>query len=238
MLHFDLDLSAFSGVSSSVWRSSLGVENIRFGFDDAQRDFEIFVTQREQHAMAVIGVPPVDGDLRQETTVRGRPAVLHRYPAGPSAPSAVQTTWVLRWQPVDGLWVVIVARDGTDEIIRKVAEMLRLDRAQHCAQPFVADVVPPDTRLTECWVSIGAKGAGQNDGFGVWGSSGFTVANSRGSTLMVGFGPKTADLESLVGTKDEFRSNRTVGGTRRCGGPARTSGTCGSTAIRGGSTWA
>jgi len=79
VLHFDLDLSAFSGVSSSVWRSSLGVENIRFGFDDAQRDFEIFVTQREQHAMAVIGVPPVDGDLRQETTVRGRPAVLHRY---------------------------------------------------------------------------------------------------------------------------------------------------------------
>lgn len=214
VLHFDVDLSIFPDPGTPVWRSSSGVERFTIGFADggfAQRDLEIYVAQREPQDLRVWGVPAGDGDLHKDITVHGRPVTLRRYPAGAASPRPYPPSWVLRWQPVHGLWVVIVARDGTDEIMRRVAETLRLDRAEYCAQPLVASVVPEDARLTACWVSIRAKGAGQTDSFGAWESSGFTIANSRGATLMVGFGPKLP-VDSLVGTKDEFRPNRTVGG--------------------------
>lgn len=205
VLHMDIQLSIFPNVVSSTWQSEPGAESIQVTFDQhGLQGRALGVTIARDEHEAARSAPQQRSELREEITVHGRPATLERYP---QADSDSPSTWVLRWQPVDGLWAVLDALDATDATLRLAAETLRLDRAQHCAQPLVATVVPAGARWSACHVSF--LGSGRGDGVGAWRVSGFTVTNSGGGTLSLQLGlAPPPDMRKLT---EPFQPNRTVG---------------------------
>jgi hypothetical protein len=213
-LHFDVRLSVVPGLIMSMWRTESAGESVEIAYDpgtDASRDISVHLSRKGILADVQKEQSP---QWTEQTTVNGRPATLERYAAPDSTPPS-PPTWYLRWQPVDGLWVHLVARDRTQTVFRAVAETLRLDQAQRCAQPMQVDRLPEGTRWTECHIGIAAhpNGAGKNPGLGVWWYSGLTLTKPDGTEITVSLEPRPP-TRSLGGSKDKFRPNRTVAGQR------------------------
>jgi hypothetical protein len=239
VLHFDVQLSVLPGLTIAGWSTRPGLETMTASYNGkrftplsvylspderrldeegpagAEKRRQEMIAQHPELGNAI--EPAVEADLRQETSVLGRPATLERYPGrehwtppGEPAQPDDPPTWTLRWQPVDGLWALVIVEDETDVVLRKVAETLRLDRAQYCAQPLVATTLPSGTRLYSCSTNIRFDDYGQYAGLGKWWYSGFEVVNAGGGTLMARLEPKPP-TRSMGGPKDVFRPNRTVG---------------------------
>jgi hypothetical protein len=206
VLHMDIQLSIFPALVYSTWESRPGAESIQVTFDQhglPGRALRVTITRDEHEAAR--SAPQQRSERREQITVHGRPATLERYP---QADSDSPSTWLLRWQPVDGLWAIVDALDATDAIPRLAAETLRLDRAQYCAQPLVATVAPARARWSACHVSFLA-GSGRGDGVGAWQVSGFTVTNASGGALSLQLG--LAPPPDMRKAKEPFQPNRTVG---------------------------
>ncbi|HZN19836.1 MAG TPA: hypothetical protein VFB84_16875 [Micromonosporaceae bacterium] len=216
------------GDAGTQWFTEPGTEGVWIGLDptdSAARDItvqlamtQVVAPDERPHEYTAPGgrtvlIPPAKPELTQQTTVRGRPATLERFAPPDSTPPS-PPTWKLRWQPVDGLWARIVARDWSEHAFRTVAQTLLLDRAQHCVQPLQATAVPPGTRWTGSHVGISTRldGGGDHPGLGVWWYSGFTLGKADGTTLSVRLEPILP--HDPGSTKDELRPNLTVAGSR------------------------
>lgn len=119
-----------------------------------------------------------EGEPRQ-TTVDDRPATIQKVTQsdldelGPpdTLPPATRIaslegfgakgpTWVLRWQPVDGLHAIVQVRGDDRELAFEVAGALRLDRAQRCAMPLRLAAIPAGAEWTGCRTALAHGPAG------------------------------------------------------------------------------
>ncbi|MBG0565039.1 hypothetical protein [Actinoplanes aureus] len=86
-----------------------------------------------------------------EVRVAGRPGTARFEPNG-GGPDL----WVVRWEPLDGLWARLeVYANGQDAAIA-VAERFRYDGARRCAVPFRLTELPAGSRTLVCSVQLGA----------------------------------------------------------------------------------
>ncbi|HET8661311.1 MAG TPA: hypothetical protein VFM55_20220 [Micromonosporaceae bacterium] len=232
VLHFDVQRSVVPGLWDTHWQTAPGVEEVQIAFAPKGRGPEqlSYVTVQLARTRIVapdevpgkhvtgdgrtVLIPPQSPELTQETTVRGRPATLGRFAPPDSTPPS-PPTWKLLWQPVDGLWARVVARDWNEHVLRAVAETLRLDRAQRCVQPLQATALPPGTRWTGSHVGISSSTeldrGGDFPGLGLWWYSGFTLDKADSRTITVRLEPPNFP-NSSGSPKDQFRPNLTVAG--------------------------
>lgn len=82
-----------------------------------------------------------------DTTVAGLPARVGSTGTGGR---------VLRWSPVDGLWVKVSTFADTADDIRMVAEGLWLNEARRCSVPFQLTALPQGAEVRAC--SVNARG--------------------------------------------------------------------------------
>jgi hypothetical protein len=128
--------------------------------------------------------PPPSGQAPEPITVNGRPGTIQRFRGGasPVLPDGIvplDTTLVLRWQPVDGLWAGVEGHDS-DQAVLAVAGALRLDRAQRCVVPVRAAVVPAGAHWSGCSVQVSPADGMQ----GVWVGSALWFSRPEGGTLI------------------------------------------------------
>lgn len=142
--------------------------------------------------------PPVT----EPTTVGGRPAQRERQPL---AGSSGNVRWVLRWQPVDGLWARIGALGDHDlSDVMGYAAGLHLDRAQRCVVPYRLGVGPPNASAIGCMVRLGRElGVGTSDPEVAVIVSALYFADGQGNMLTV----STHQTGRMI-----TRPNRTVAG--------------------------
>ncbi|MEU0552331.1 hypothetical protein [Micromonospora sp. NPDC005979] len=62
--------------------------------------------------------------------------------------------WVLRWQPVPGLYVRVAALGETNAEVRRAAEALRFDEARRCVAPIQLTALPRGARISACEVAV------------------------------------------------------------------------------------
>jgi hypothetical protein len=86
-----------------------------------------------------------------DTTVGGRPATLQRIP---TEGADGDLAWVLRWQPVTGLWARVASYGPTDEAVRRAAAAVRFDEVRRCAVPFTLTALPLGAGVLSCELSV------------------------------------------------------------------------------------
>ncbi|SCG52357.1 hypothetical protein [Micromonospora coxensis] len=72
----------------------------------------------------------------------------------PSTGPGGQPGWLLRWQPVPGLYARVHTVADDDGGLREAVAALRLDEARRCATPLRLTTLPPDASLAGCEVSV------------------------------------------------------------------------------------
>jgi hypothetical protein len=200
ILHFDVALSIVDDLHLSMWDTADGLEAVGISYGNEYHLGVSLALTRERLSRTSGLAEPLDDVL-----IRGRPATMLRY-FPPDATPPVPPTWSLTWQPVDGLWAAVEARDVDSRTAIAVAENLYLDRAQRCVMPIRATVVPPDARWGTCMVGVKTS----RDALGAWWYSKFSLTMADGEQFGVSLEPRPPD-RSLGGPKDQFRPNRTVG---------------------------
>jgi hypothetical protein len=228
VLHFDVYLDAI-GASASDWTSGVGYEQFVVPYDPAGRAIEVLIGRdpavlEERRARPGFSVRGPDGSRGTTETPAGtvqvgdRTATLHREvgPGGEvlgnqAVAGAVQRSgvgWILRWQPVDGLYAVaqvVGASDADRETVRTVAGALRLDQAQRCATPLRLATLPADAVLGSCRTSVTRAPSTA----GVWRLSAldYTRADGTTTTLWTEVKPKRAAHDLA-----QFQANHTING--------------------------
>jgi hypothetical protein len=226
VLHFDIYLDPI-GATASDWTSAAGYERFVTPYDRSGRAIEVLIGRdpavlEEQRARPGWNVRTDDGGRGTIETPAGtvsvgdRPATLHRE-VGPgelagnqAVVGAVKGTgvgWILRWQPVDGLYAVaqvVGATDADRETVRTVAGALRLDQAQRCATPLRL-AASPDT-LTSCRTSVTRVPAATA---GVWRLSALDYARADGTTTTVW---TEAKPQRAAHDLAQFQPNHTING--------------------------
>jgi hypothetical protein len=198
VLHFDVYLDPI-GATGSDWTSGPGYERFVTPYEQSGRAIEVLIG-RDPAVLEERRARPgwnarVDGGDRGTTetpagTVRvgDRPATLHRetgvtgLQGNREVTGAVQGSgvgWVLRWQPVDGLYAVaqvVNATEADSVTVGTVAGALRLDQAQRCATPLRPATMPT---VTTCRTSVTRVPTGTT---GVWRLSSLEFARADGTT--------------------------------------------------------
>jgi hypothetical protein len=171
----------------SDWRSGPGYEGVSVTRPDGSTRPDVYIGADVGTLEAARPAPGptldlTDGTTRplyeegaeESTTVDGRPGTLQRVTAsdpatapprseiaGITLPQSFDTpTWVLRWQPVDGLHAIVQVHDGDRDLVYEAAGALRLDRAQRCAMPFRLAAGVVDAEWTECRTALRHDPAG------------------------------------------------------------------------------
>ena len=148
-LHFDVDTAALnaSGIS---WRSDKGIELA----DVWNREVNHFNTwfglsPQKDTALAGVGGSALNGlgIKPTDTTILGRPATIEDFGKLMGGDLGV---WRLTWQPVDGLWAVVMVNAESVDAAMTAAQTLKLDRAQRCVTPMHLSSLPNGYTWTGC----------------------------------------------------------------------------------------
>lgn len=228
VLHFDIYLDPI-GATASDWASGPGYEKFVVPYDPNGRSIEVLLGRdpavlEERRERPGIQVRAADGGRGTTETPAGtveigdRTATLHRE-TGPGDLAGNRTVtgfvkgtgigWILRWQPVDGLYAVaqvVNANDGDRETVRTVAGALRLDQAQRCATPLRLSTAPVDARLTTCRTSVSRAPVGVA---GVWRMSSLEFTRADGTTVNVW---TEAKPQRVAHDLNQFQANHTING--------------------------
>jgi hypothetical protein len=228
VLHFDIYLDPI-GATASDWASGPGYEKFVVPYDAAGRAIEVLIGRdpavlEERRERPGVHVRTTDGRRVSTETPAGtveigdRTATLARE-TGPGelagnqvAVGSVQGTgigWILRWQPVDGLYAVaqvVNASEADRETVRTVAGALRLDQAQRCATPLRLAATPAGSRLTTCRTSVSRAPVAAA---GVWRLSSLEYTRADGTTASVW---TEAKPQRVAHDLAQFQANRAVNG--------------------------
>jgi hypothetical protein len=207
VLHFDLAAEA-AGAYQVRWTVGEGHESVDIGGTKSRLRLDLGPDRGKLDNLDRIGgfsdiwpsgATTGGGNPRKQPTrqitIGGRPATLDetRYDEGASV-------WVLRWQPVDGLWARVetggVDRDGALAFADKVRPAL--DRSRRCVVPTQVPKLPSGLRWTGCGVAFSGYDAA------MW-SSILTFADASGEAISVRAGGPPAPGSASS-------TNRTVGG--------------------------
>jgi hypothetical protein len=197
-LHFDVDLAALDpgahGLDASEWSSGPGYEGVAFtAIEGAAGSVEISIGS-DADALAA-RADPGPGEW-VPTTVDGLSASFLQDERG----------WVLRWQPVDGLYAIVRVRDADQDLAYAAAGALRLDRAQRCAVPMRLAAVPDGAQWTDCRTALHHRP--DEEGGPAWLRSSLTLARPGGDPIEI-----RAEGLAYAGPADPpVEPNRTVAG--------------------------
>jgi hypothetical protein len=208
MLHFDLAAEA-SGAYQVSWTVGEGHESVDIGGTNSRLRLDLGPDRGKLDRLNRVGgfsdiwetgVTTGGGDPREQPTrhitVGGRSATLDetRYEHGVSV-------WVLRWQPVDGVWARVEAGGVSRNDATAFAERVRpaLDRSRRCVVPMHVPTLPSGLRWTGCGVSFSGYDTT------MW-SSIVTFADASGEAISV----RTESGPPPPGPTPS--ANRTVGG--------------------------
>lgn len=177
LLHLDLDVRAVGAAT--------GREPVVTAWVSAEDREAVSVYGAGDTFIAAVYLAPSASDLKRslrplnptatDTTVAGRPARVDTFGSGPD-----DTYTDLRWEPHDGIFAAVWARDAATAA--KVFDAVRLDRVQRCVTPMRLSGLPAGAHWTECQTAILA---GQIPGRRVWASSGLTVQQSDGERVLL-----------------------------------------------------
>jgi len=159
LLHFGVDPAAAQYLS---WRSAAGVESIRLKLPGGGQVAVDVGRSAEAVETAVHDGVPHTSTRVTEQSFAGPTGTLEKAPPGgaadvggvPQGAGVGQPGWILRWQPVAGLWARAAAFGPTDGDVRAAMAVLRFDRARRCAAPFRLDALPAGARVTTCGVTV------------------------------------------------------------------------------------
>ncbi|MEW2428172.1 hypothetical protein AB0877_09175 [Micromonospora sp. NPDC047644] len=158
VLHFGVDPTAAEPVA---WRSAGQVESMRL---DLGGGVQAMVTVAADPRTAETGDPSQSRDIGpdkatvtsdKELAPPGQDAdAASRYNGVTRQLDRVTKGWVLRWQPVPGLYVRVAALGETSAEVRRAAAALRFDEARRCVAPFRLTALPPGARISACEVAV------------------------------------------------------------------------------------
>ncbi|MEU8116444.1 hypothetical protein [Micromonospora sp. NPDC048947] len=159
LLHFGVDPTAAEPVA---WRSAGQVESMRL---DLGGGVQAMVIVAADPRTAETGDPSQLRDIGPDRADAGTNDKDHAPPGqGVDAASRyngvirqldrVTKGWVLRWQPVPGLYVRVAALGETSAEVRRAAAALRFDEARRCVAPVQLTALPPGARITACEVAV------------------------------------------------------------------------------------
>jgi hypothetical protein len=220
VLHFDVDLQALRA-DVSDWTSAAGYERLAIPDQSGAPRVEILIGTDAGALDAAKKSPSLvefrdgekaplhDDGARVLTTVDGRQGTLQKVTAKytPASKEKGRFSWVLRWQPVDGLHALVQVFDADQSRAVLAAKAMRLDRAQRCATPLQLAPLPAGARQTECRTVIRRVPLPAR---GVWVLSSIAIQQAGGSRVSLWAedarrGRNPQDVAAFV-------SNRTVGG--------------------------
>ncbi|KAB1926072.1 hypothetical protein AB0J94_10880 [Micromonospora noduli] len=159
LLHFGVDPTAAKPVA---WRSAAQVESMRLDLGDGVQAMVIVAADPRT---AEIGDPSqlrdigpdkagaVTSDKDLASPGQGLDAAS-RYNGVIRQLDRVTKGWVLRWQPVPGLYVRVAALGETGAEVRRAAAALRFDEARRCVAPIQLTALPPGARISACEVAV------------------------------------------------------------------------------------
>jgi hypothetical protein len=187
VVHFDVNLDALD-MTTSEWTSAAGYESMTKPASVPRNGrplFAFFLGPDQQRLIDAAGIDEAWDAAADRVTVRGRPGELRSGIVDEdtwgdmSRPGVDERIFILSWQPVDGLHVIVVVRDGQRSSVFTGADALRLDRVQRCVMPFRFLHVPAGSQWTACSTAVRTspvKGS-------VWIHSSVTVRQSDGDRM-------------------------------------------------------
>jgi hypothetical protein len=144
LLHFDLDLRAFE--------AAVGQRPAIVDWVSAEEHEAVTVYGADHAAIAAVHLAPSALDLKRAvpppdvtavaSTVRGRSGKAYPLDGGTD----------LRWEPVDGIFVAVLARDQATA--ERVFAAVRLDRVQRCVTPMRLSALPAGASWTDCQTAV------------------------------------------------------------------------------------
>ncbi|MFI6264700.1 hypothetical protein [Micromonospora sp. NPDC051006] len=141
LLHFGVDPAAAEVVA---WRSAARVESMRLDLGGGRQAMVVLAADPE---VAEIGdssqLFEIGGGLAKASAFNG---LAHRL-------DRVTNGWVLRWQPVPGLYARVATLGDTDAEVRRAAAALRFDETRRCVAPIRLTALPQGARITGCEVA-------------------------------------------------------------------------------------
>lgn len=193
VLHFDVNL-ALLGAEVSDWTAGKGYESVAIPDRSGGRQVEILLGPDAavlEEAKSPPGqvlfrgrpgqLPPSQQGPEEPTTVNGRPGTLQKVVELPGT-AAAGTSWLLRWQPMAGLHVLVQVFGDDPAPGRAAAAAIRLDHAQRCAVPVRLDRVPAGATWTQCRTSVRRSPLGAR---GVWVLSWLILEQPGGARMSV-----------------------------------------------------
>ncbi|MFC3501025.1 hypothetical protein ACFOOK_08620 [Micromonospora krabiensis] len=157
VLHYGVDPAVAEVVA---WRSATGVESMRLDLGGGRQAMVVvaadaFVAETGDPAqLRDVGVGRLStGTADDDRAPSGRPDYASLYRGLAHRLDQVTNGWVLRWQPVPGLYARVATTGDTAAEARRAATALRFDEARRCVAPIRLTALPPGARITECDVS-------------------------------------------------------------------------------------
>lgn len=149
VLHFAAD-ALTEGADIVRWRTADSYEELAVHRGDRLTSVlvgrDLSVLDKTLQPGAVTGTGTV-----APTTVGGRAATVERIQEEASG----NVGWVLRWQPVDGLWARLSTWDESDTLGKRDAAALNFRAARRCLVPFQLTAMPAGARIRSCELTIG-----------------------------------------------------------------------------------
>ncbi|WP_327041805.1 hypothetical protein OG400_00920 [Micromonospora ureilytica] len=144
LLHFGVDPARARYLS---WRSAAGLESAELDLGGSE-PVSFFLArnatvaegvhlERDDGLVAAVAIPPYDGELTQFSPEGGSDA-----------------TWVLRWQPLPGLFARLRTTAPTDAALQAARSALRLDVAHRCSAPMRLTALPAGAWSAGCEVTV------------------------------------------------------------------------------------
>ena len=220
VLHFDVNLAAVNG-KDSRWTSGEGYEQVVVATASNEMAIEVVLSADAARIEAVKSTAgwsvqrPDTAPVRSDeaptvpTTVNGRPATIQKITTNTVPEETYDDTvsWLLRWQPADGLHALVQVFNVDKQLAYAAAGALRLDRTQRCVMPVRLANLTAGATWKQCQVQIRRNAPA---GRGVFVSSGITVEQPDGHRVQVWVeDAKTPDHPHDAGW---FKPNRTVAG--------------------------
>jgi hypothetical protein len=208
LIHFDLKLSGLGG-GASKWISAPGYEGVTITDAKNSRILTEVLLGRDPGRLDEVALTPglfgspdrrPVADAPITTSVNGRPATLTRLVDGDSS------SWVLAWQPVDGLHARVQVFRAEQSNAVRAAGALRLTATQRCVAPMRVEAPPANAELTSCMTAVRHRPIPVR---GVWMHSELTYRTSAGRDVSVW---AEEDLPRAGLDTSQFVPNTTVNG--------------------------
>lgn len=198
LLHFDVDLSVFSGSAKSTeWVSGIGYEAVHvYREDDDQRWVNVNLDPTDSSRTARLEPWVTSGltDPGRRLLVAGRPALLQQVTHLNGA------AWLLRWQPAPAVFAAVTVIGEDEGLALRVAHAVRLDRVQRCVMPLRLTELPAHARWHECQTRVRLSPPG-------WIYSGLTLDQDNAEPIFI-----WADGRRGADHAASFKADQTVSG--------------------------